>query len=208
MSNETQRKYLVYIFRVNFSLRPTELGTVCARNKAAAMSFMCWKNPQLQLSKGNCLRTGRLHILQIGQIRKEYLSALLSCVLNFAYRLGWEHITAAATMLVTMCSNVLYTSQMLYFFTENVWRSFTFQTLCNMVFVSEGRYSLCWLLTSLELLFWPSVSQEKSENLVSWLRRNKGSWKSLNLFSHQLQVESILNKLNHGAITHHGKLMC
>lgn len=123
------------------------------------MSFICWKKPQLQLSKGNCLRAGRLHILQIGQIRKEYESALFSCAIQFSLQTGLRAQNSCchhAGYNVLYLSLVIYTSQILYFFTENVQRSFTFhasQTLCNMVFVSEGRYSLCWLLTSLELLF-------------------------------------------------------
>lgn len=129
---------------------------MCAGNKAAPMSFMCCKTPQLQLSKGNCLRTGRLHILQIGQIRKEYLSALFSWVTQFSLQTGLRPHNSCchhAGCSVLYLSLDIYTSHCC-FFTENLWRSFTFRsskTLYNIVFSSGGRYSLCWLLTSLEL---------------------------------------------------------
>lgn len=67
------------------SLSPAELGTVCTGNKAAALSFMCRKTPQLQLSKGNCLQTGRLHVLQF---RKDYLSVLFPWGTRFSLQTG------------------------------------------------------------------------------------------------------------------------
>lgn len=64
MSIQIQRKR---IFLHEFlSLRPTEVGIVCGGNKASAINFMRWKNPLLQLSKGNCFQTGKLNILQLG----------------------------------------------------------------------------------------------------------------------------------------------
>lgn len=84
---------------------------------------------------------------------------MFSCVTLFSLQTGLRARNSCchhAGYNVLYHSLAIYTSQILHFFTKNVWQSLAFhssQTLCNTVFVSEGKYSLCWLLTSAELLF-------------------------------------------------------
>lgn len=128
------------------------------------MSFMCWdkktkQKKQAAALKGQLFLNRKAILFSNRTDQKEYLSVLLSCiVVNFLYRLGCKHTTAAAAVLVTVCSTFLQISTDLKYYISSLKACgdhlhSTPPRLCNMVVVSEGRYSLHWPLPSLELLF-------------------------------------------------------